>query len=355
MGFPISTIGTDSGLNWETNLNAALTTIDQHNHSAGQGQQIQPNGINISSDLSFGSNNATNLRTTRFIPQSVPISNTGADVGEVYVSGNELFYNDVSGGNQVQITTNGNVNATSSGISSGTASASFSAGILNVKSSSTSFGSVAMLSAILSNSGNLVNQLTLQAPALSTSIVETLPPIPASQSFMAIDVSGNMTGFAPVSGGITGSMIAPTTVAKSNQVAVGQQISSSSGTYSITGSGPHTVTNLNVSITTSGRPVMVFLTHSGAGGTNGVVQVGPSGNATSLVIQRNASTIYQTILQPFSDSGLAANVLMTLPSSSFMTIDPVAAGTYAYTVIVAPGVGTDTINVFNTVLVAYEL
>lgn len=351
MGFPISTIGTDSGLNWETNLNAALSVIDQHNHSPGQGQLIQPNGLNINSDLSFNSNNATNLRTTRFTPQISPISNTGSDTGELYVSGNELYYNDVSGGNQVQLTDNGTVNATSSGISSGTASASFSAGTLNVKSSSTSFGSVAMLSAILSNSGNLSNQLTLQAPVLSGSITETLPAIPLAQSFMAIDPSGNMSGFAAVSGGITGAMIASQTIAAANIVSntitasqianltiTNNQISdsagihpnkldsittgtyytagSSTGSFSTTSASFVTVTGLDISPTVvTTRPGFLNFTWDQSGGPANII----STNTFEIQVQlyTGASTVLDVSLLVLEAGTYVPSILnMMLPITS---------------------------------------
>lgn len=207
MNLPVSSVGVDSGLNWETNLNASLSIIDQHNHSAGQGVQIQPNGLNINSDLPFGSNNATLLRSTRFSPQNSVLI-LASDIGCLYVVGNELYYNDVTGGHQIQLTSGGLVNATSSGISSGTASAAFSAGTLVVKSSSTSGADILSQSLILTNAGNLTNQLTLEAPTLTGSYTITLPSIPVSTSFTTIDTSGNISGSVATSGGLVGTNFA---------------------------------------------------------------------------------------------------------------------------------------------------
>lgn len=191
MNLPNPVPGQDTGPDYAENIQSSLNIVDQHNHSAGQGVQIQPNGLNISSDLPFNSNNAVTLRSVRFTSQSVVLSGT-SDVACLYVVGNELYYNDYTGGNNIQITLNGAINATSSGIASGTATAAFSAGVLVVKSSSTSFANIDMKSAILSNSGNLTNQLTLQAPTLSSSYDITLPTIPAQTNVMTLDVSGNM-------------------------------------------------------------------------------------------------------------------------------------------------------------------
>lgn len=222
MGLTIPGIGTETSPTWASDLNADLSAIDSHNHSSGQGVPITPNGLNINADLAFQSNNATQLRSTRFTPQGSALSGA-SDVGCLFVVGNELYYNDVTGGHHVQITSNGNVNATSSGISSGTASAAFAGGVLAVKSSSTSGADVLMLSAVLTNSGNLTNQLTLQAPALSSSIIETLPAIPAAQSFMAIDSSGTMSAYAPVASGLTGSNIAANVNLAGTSVQAGSQ------------------------------------------------------------------------------------------------------------------------------------
>lgn len=335
MGFPISTIGTDSGLTWETNILAALSIIDQHNHSPGQGQQINPSGLNINSDLPFNANNATLLRAARFTPQVSPIPNTASDVGEIYVSGNELYYNDVTGGNQVQITSSGTVNATSSGISSGTATAAFSTGVLLVKSSSTSFANVAIQSLLLSNAGNLSNQLTLQAPALSGSYSLTLPSLPGSQSFLVLDASGNISATIPVANGIT----------RSNLAAVGQQVSSSSGVFSTTSTSFVQVTNLSVTITSGGRPIMLIV--QGIEGTQSDFAVSGGSQSFEIAFFRGATQLGTSGVGGVSGVSVAANLTyLDLPSS----------GTYTYTVKVKFATsGTTTAFVQNVVLVAYEL
>jgi len=329
MNLVVPGIGTEIGPAWASDLNADLAAIDSHNHSSGQGVPISPSGMNINADLAFQNNNATQLRSTRFTAQSAVLS-LATDVGCLYVVGNELYYNDVTGGHNVQLTSNGTVNATSSGISSGTASAAFSAGVLVVKSSSSSGANVEMQSAVLTNSGNLTTTLTLQAPALSGSITETLPTIPASQSFMTIDTSGNMSGYAPIAQGITRSNLAP----------LGQQISSSCGLFS-TSSGTFTaVTNLSVAVTTTGRPVHVFLQPDG---TAGFGIIGGS-SQMELQILRGASVVYKT----------AINGNVELPPSSIMFLDTPSSGNYNYTVQIASTGGTS-VSVNNSVLVAYEL
>ena len=334
MGLVIPGIGTEASPTWASDLNASLSSIDSHNHSSGQGVQITPNGMNINAPLAFQGNQATGVGAVVFNNQS-----SLATVGALYIGpssgGNELFYNDTTG--PVQITSGGLVNATSSGISSGTASAAFSAGVLVVKSSSTSFANIDMQSAVLSNSGNLANQLTLQAPTLSGSYDLTLPAIPVSQSFLTVDTSGNISGYAPIANGIT----------RSNLAAVGQQISSSSGLFSTEATSFTNVTNLSVNLTTSGRPVMVLLQPDGT--SNTAFLVGPiSGGPMFIQILRGATVVFS------SGVGYFGNSTESVPPSSIQFLDTPSAGTYTYTVQVYSE-GGQTIFVQYTVLVAYEL
>lgn len=204
MNLIISTVGVDSGLLWEQNLNASQTIIDGHNHSSGQGVAIQPNGLNINSDLSFGSQNAVDMRAVRFTSQVSPIVNSGAEVGEIYVSGNELYYNDVSGGNQVQITNNGSVNAGSgsiSGLPSGTASASFSAGTFVWQSATSTAANMDAGSYIFRNSSVSSFGMTLQPPAaMGSNTVVTLPAIPGSTKLLQMSSGGAITANADADG-----------------------------------------------------------------------------------------------------------------------------------------------------------
>lgn len=386
MNFPISTVGVDSGYQWEINLNAALNAIDSHNHSPGQGQQIQPSGLNINSDLSFQGNNATTLRSVIFSPQASPITNAGIDIGSLYVSGNELFYNDVTGGNQVQLTLTGSVNATSSGISSGTATAAFSGSVLIVKSSSTSFADISVKSVNLANSGNLSNQLTLQAPVLSGSTTQTLPTTPASTNFMTMDSSGNMAASVSTSGGITGGNIAAGTITGSNiaaativgsniaaatitstnmannsivtaaitdanvtkakLAALGQQISSSSGNYTVTGSFAD-VTNLTVTITTTGRPVMLLIQSDGTGLATNKTQIDIAASSCLLKYLRDGSDL------AYNNFSIGGSVSY-LGEFTFPYVDVPSAGSHTYK-LQAERVSGSSVSINNVVLVAYEL
>lgn len=105
MGLVLPDVSITAGPQWATLLNAAFAVIDGHTHQTGSGVQISPAGLNISSDLTFNDNNATNLRTVRLFPNNTFTPLT-ADKTCLYALGGELFYIDASG-NNVQITLNG--------------------------------------------------------------------------------------------------------------------------------------------------------------------------------------------------------------------------------------------------------
>ena len=92
---------------WASLLNAVFDAIDSHDHSSGEGVKITPSGMNISSDLSIGSNNLTSIRTTRFTNLS-SWSPTASDLACFYVLNNEIYFRD-GVGNNVQLTLNGSI------------------------------------------------------------------------------------------------------------------------------------------------------------------------------------------------------------------------------------------------------
>jgi hypothetical protein len=99
---------TDPSPDWGARIQAAFfATVDAHDHSSGKGVQITPAGMNINADLSFGGFNETNTRSTRYVSQVAPLA-LGSDVGCVYVSNGELWYNDLAS-HQVQLTNAGAV------------------------------------------------------------------------------------------------------------------------------------------------------------------------------------------------------------------------------------------------------
>lgn len=340
MNLPIPIVGVDSGLVWEQSLSSCLSIIDQHMHSPGFGVPINPSGININAPLSFNGQFATAVGGLFLTQNPAPFSSSNLTV---LYSGNglagDLFFNDGSG-NQIQITSGGNVNATASGIASGTASASFSANVLVVNAATNTPANIQVASILLGNNVANSKYLTLSPPpTMATNIGQTLPTIPADISFMQMDTSGNMSASVPIANGIT----------RSNLAAVGQQVSSSCGNFSVpTSITP--VTNLSVTITTSGRPVILMLQSDGTTSVaNFQLVSGLSGCALRIEFLRNGTQIF-----PYA-CDIGASTTASFPGS-IVTLDAPAAGTYTYSVsaLIAAFSGASA-NIQFCELVAYEL
>ncbi len=195
MSLSIPVVGTAPGPTWATLLDSCLTVIDAHTHNAGSGVQITPSGLNVNADLTIGSNNLTAIRSSRFTTQSAPLALT-ADLGCIYVSGVDLYYNDVSG-NQVRITQSGAVAGTPGSIANlvSPASASWVSASSSFVWQSDSNTSAYMdcSSIIMRNLTASSYALTLQAPTLASNYSITLPALPASDALMTIASTGVIT------------------------------------------------------------------------------------------------------------------------------------------------------------------
>lgn len=145
-------------------------------------------------------------------------------------------------------------------------------------------------------------------------------------------------------------------------------ISSSSGSFTATGAGsyatPTDVTNLSVTITTTGRPVMVAVIGDGSGPDSHFSIIKSNNTSTTSItgrahIIRGSTEIAQYVNQPGDNGTTASQVAQYLPSN-FFVIDVVAAGTYTYKVQIshvnsASDSATTTVGLVNAKLIAFEL
>lgn len=195
MGLVIPAPAVTFGPQWATDLNASLSSVDQHNHSPGQGVQVTPNGLDINTDLPFNGNNATQLKSTRFTSQLTPLSGA-SDLGCLYESGVDLYYNDGSG-NQIRITQSGGVAGTPGSITNLTppASATYVSATQTFvwQSAANTPANLDCESVIFRNFVASSKGLTVSAPAaMAADYNITLPPLPVSQKFMTIDNLGTI-------------------------------------------------------------------------------------------------------------------------------------------------------------------
>lgn len=380
MSLPIPVVTVDPGPDWAANINIALTILDSHDHSPGKGVPITPSGMNISADLPFNNNNATLLRSSRF--QAQPAALSGAlDIGCVYVSDLDLYYNDIDG-NQIRLTQGGSIVGTAgsiSGLPSGTASASYQsvAQTFLWQSATNTAANLDAASIVLRNLTANSFGLTLSPPvSLGSDYALTLPAIPAQTNLMTLDTSGNMGAAVNVDNttlqlatnvlsvkdhGITQVKKALMTTG-STVAAGGFAISSNSGSFSTTSLTQIDVTNLSVTITTTGRPVYISLVDNGDASssiTAGKNSTSGTGYVCQLFLLNGTTAIAKYDLGNLPGIVATTNTIQaTYPMGMFTYIDAPAAGTYTYKfqaiTLGGPFPGSN-LQVTNVKLIAYEI
>ncbi len=374
MNLPIPTPGVTPGDDYAIDLNNSLTIIDGHDHSIGSGVQITPPGLNINTALPMNNNILGTVKSIHFQVQTVNAANQS-----MFFKGVDLYVTD-GNGVVIPITTGGAVAATVGTLSGGTATAAFVTNRLRVLSDSSGLynaaGDVDGASFTFRNiTPNSTFGITLSAPAaLAANATYYFPPaapVASGTSLMRMDSSGNIgwvaasTDISATTANAVGQAMNATganaigvsmaatganAVANSRTRAVGTPAavggvakSSSSGSFSTASTTPVFVTNLNVTITGSGRPIMVQLVPSLSNPACGVG--GTPGTTALLTIVRGLTTILSNFV--------ATPTLY--PVGSFSTLDMPGAGTFQYTVQAQVPSGGGTVTVSNAVLVAWEI
>lgn len=345
--------GVDPGPQWGENLNASLSLIDQHDHSSGNGVQITPSGMNISSDLTIAGNNLTVIRTTRFDPQSAVLAGA-TDLNCVYCVGVDLYYND-GNGNQIQITDSGGVAGSPGSISNLTspASAAYVSGSQTFvwQSAANTPANMDCGSVILRNITASSKGVTLNAPAaLAADYSVTFPAaLPASQKFATLDASGNIAASWAVDNStleVSSNVVRVKDLGITNAklAALGQQVSSSCGSFTTASASYVDVTNLTVTITTIGRPVMIMMM-SADGPTGTSIATSVTNIVGISIYTAGSGSIGEYLYSGMSPSIVigATPLLLTVPS----------AGTHTYKIQAKVSSGSVTLT--DYVLVAYEL
>lgn len=375
MNLIVPTIGQEAAPTWNEDINTSLSLIDAHDHSVGNGVQITPDGLDINADLTFNSNNALALRSSRYTPQGSPLS-LPTDLGCVYVSGVDLYFNDVSG-NQIRLTQGGNIVGTSGSISGLTspASASYNAGL-----STFVWQSDVNTPAAMDNGPVTIRQLiangfgvTLTASgSQSANYTLTLPQsLPGVSSFLSVDSSGNLATSTALANGITASNIAngtiTTTQISGSAGIVGAQlanatvgpaqltaanIQNTSVTGTITSGGP-TVVSGTITMTNSGlNPIIAWITPDGVSGANLTLSVVNSASSTGiytldLLIDGSVASTQQVQ----ANTGQSGEPCKLGPLPFFTSI---SAGSHTYQLRATAPLGY-TISFTHLLLVVYEV
>lgn len=160
------------------------------------------------------------------------------------------------------------------------------------------------------------------------------------------------------SSAVTTSKILDANVTRAKLVAVGQQLSSSCGaSMTITGTSYTDVTNLTVTLTTTGRPVRLFLVCADTTNTS-KCYINRSNGGTSVTgfikfIQDSSDIAIVSDSSMFSAS--SSSIVYGIPIGAISHTYSVAAGTYVYKIQAKTGGATETINFEYLRLMAYEL
>jgi hypothetical protein len=381
MGLTIPGVGTENGPAYALDINNCLRIIDGHNHSEGLGVKIPSSGLDINDSLTLNGFSLLQVKSVSFQVQSSKIS--GSQTACLYsaplAASNgiyDLYYNDGAGA-QIPITKNGLVFATATSIDgegyyggtftwqqwdvAGTPPANFDLGSIVLRNNIAGTTNGITLSAQLGLTGNTnftlpipptpvagiqilqmdtLGNVTANLVADGTTIVNT-----SGKLSVAIGGLTGITGTQLANNTITNAQIAPTAaIERSKLGALGQQISASCGAFTAYTSVFVSVTNLSVTLTTTGRPV--FLTLIGANNTSNTGMT-VANEVLTYAFVRDGGRLTNQVVQPPTSNNCSANTLTY--------IDPVAAGTYVYTFQVKSSVGSNQIVINGFKLVAFEL
>jgi len=249
MALTLPVVSQTPGPTWASEINADLSLIDSHNHTSGKGALVPVAGLNINADLSLATNALTNVKSLGLLDQVSLVT-----LNSVYANAGELWWND-GAGNNVQITSNGAVNVGATGNIGGmigSAAVNYVSGPLAYEFIDEN-GNHASLQALAVRFGSVT---VSQSPGSATYSLRLPVSTPAATSFVTATVSGSTAtlAFNSQTGYITRQM----------QAAVNQQIQSSASSYSVT-TGSATNLSDQISITTTGRPVILGINSTGSG------------------------------------------------------------------------------------------
>jgi hypothetical protein len=329
MGLVLPTPTVTPGPQYATENNTAFTVIDLHNHTSGLGAPVPSSGLNINGDLTFQSNNAIALRTSRYTVQVGGLS-APTDLACVYAAGpgGDLFFNDGSG-NQIQLTVGGALNAASiGGIGGDYTTSTASVFYTNLTNAFTfwqntgiaaemEMGPVTIYDTTLGAFGVTLTANPSMSADYSLSFPVSLPPV---QSFMTLDSTGAIAAPWTVDGStikiVTNELVAQYTEAEHSWELNGIY---SNLTYPLLNIdsvffAPYDVTILSV---------WIYSGTAGSGGTTEFdLQVASSGGPFATILSTTGKITSAAASGVWTDSGavIGAQTGVTKPVISTSTI-----------------------------------
>ncbi len=194
MNLTLPGVSTEPGPDWANQINASLLLIDAHDHSSGKGVKITPSGMNITSDLSFQSQGATNLGYLMFSQTSAPAANDSVFVN----TDGDLQWKTVNGTYTI-LTSTGSAAAVG-GFTGDYASTDAEANYSDLTksysflqdtgiSASVNCGPLSIFENVLSSNSVTIDTVS----SLAASYTLTLPSaLPSATALLTFDTSGNL-------------------------------------------------------------------------------------------------------------------------------------------------------------------
>lgn len=390
MNLVLPGVGVTAGPVYASDINQSLNILDQHNHSAGSGVQITPDGININSDFTMNNNNIIAIKSLQLQDQVSALSG-GSDLGCMYRVADDLYYNDGLG-NQIRITQSGSIVGASGSIANlvSPASATFVtlSGTVVFESDVTVPANLDAGSLLMRNVSASSKALTLSPPtAMAADYSLVLPSLPVSQKIMTLDASGNMS--APYSidnstleissniirvkdsgiitakiadANVTTAKIADANITNAKLASANIAVSSSCGNYAITtspGTVPnmYDVTNLAVTLTCSGTRQVRLELHP----VNSIAAGNPAYISSAALFPGLGTGVFISFYKDFATelggafiAGTPAETYLPATSFSFTTSSVMSAGSHYFSVKAGAN-NSSTGTVYGLKLVAFEV
>jgi hypothetical protein len=390
MDLDLPSVSVTLGPEWATLLNAALTLVDSHDHSDGKGVKVTQLGLNITDDLELNDQYLTEVGSMRLVSQAATLV-TAQDLRSIYSVLGDLYYNNNSG-TPIQITSGGSVTAASDGISRAFSRTSVNSNTVISAAGTTSYYDVDTTSGVTFTlpsaagvaAGRFYEFKDTTGSAATNNIVINRAGSDTIDGATSVTINTNYQSLALVSDGtskwgllrqivdtdqikdsavttakianlnVTTGKLADGAVTQAKRASLGQQLSSEA-IFSTTSASFVDVTNLTVTITTTGRPVFVGLINSASGTGSSILTRRTAGAEASSQIQilrdATAIAIYPLTL---AVSGHGSLLDLNTPASAINTIDVPSAGTYTYK-IQSRVVSANSVATAYVKLIAYEL
>lgn len=160
---------------------------------------------------------------------------------------------------------------------------------------------------------------------------------------------------------VTTAKIADGAVTRTKLEALGHQISSAdSGSFALTSTTFTDVTNLTVTITTTGRPVLIYFysnsTDTSGAGISGIFSADSNADTSGSIglrIMRDATDIAY-FSAGTQATGHTDNIIV-IPASTIFHFDPVAAGTYTYKLQIRSSAAAVEVKATDVMMMAHEV